>query len=65
MSYADTQKQILTIFFDKLHNSSIKVAADNLNCVVLGDVNIGLKKTEACGKTRRYLNMLNSNLFHN
>ena len=43
----------------------IKVAVDNLNCVILEDVNINLKKNEACGKTRSYLNMLNSNSFNN
>ena len=52
-------------FFDKLNNSLIKIAADNLNCVILGDVNIDLKTNEACGNTRSYLNMLNSNSFHN
>ena len=52
-------------FFDKLNNSLIKIAADNLNCVILGDVNIDLKTNEACGKTCSYLNMLNSNSFHN
>ena len=31
-------------FFDKLNNSFIIVAADNLNCVILVDVNIDLKK---------------------
>ena len=41
-------------FFDKLNNSLIKIAADNLNCAFLGDVNIDLKTNEACGKTRSY-----------
>ena len=52
-------------FFDKLNNSLIKIAADNLNCVVLGDVKIDLKTNEACSKARSYLIMLNSNSFHN
>ena len=37
-------------FFDILNNSLIKVAADNLNCVILGDVNIDLKKMKLAAK---------------
>ena len=37
-------------FFDKLINSLIEVAADNLNCIILGDVNIDLKKMKLVAK---------------
>ena len=51
-------------FANKIHISLSKVSADNLNCVLLGDANIDLKKINTCNKTRSYSNMLSSNSFH-
>ena len=50
-------------FANKIHISLSKVSADNLNCVLLGDANIDLKKTNTCNKTRSHSNMLSSNSF--
>ena len=51
-------------FTNKIHISLSKVYADNLNCALLGDANIDLKKINTCNKTCSYLNMLSSNSFH-